>query len=130
MQFWLCDHKVGGKGWVNQLHIHTTTADNLLDTLLTEFRDLFVEPRGLPPLRPCDHRIHLLLGTEPMAVRPDRYPALHKEELERYCRDMLSRGNISTTLRATTVASMGEVHLQHSLPLRPPRDAVQGRLWS
>lgn len=33
--------------------------DNLLDSLLNEFSDLFDEPTELPPLRNCDHRIYL-----------------------------------------------------------------------
>jgi hypothetical protein len=32
----------------------------LLDTLLQSFEDVFAVLVGLPPARPCDHRIHLL----------------------------------------------------------------------
>ena len=46
----------------------------LLDILLQQYDDVFVEPCGLPPSRPYDHRIHLLPGTAPIAVRPYRYP--------------------------------------------------------
>ncbi|WVZ54351.1 hypothetical protein U9M48_005159 [Paspalum notatum var. saurae] len=70
------------------------TGDDVLAALLSAFDDLFAEPRGLPPARDCDHRIHLLPGTTPVAVRPYRYPALHKDELERQCRDMEQRGLI------------------------------------
>jgi len=55
----------------------------LLDRLLDTYADVFAEPIGLPPTRPCDHRIHLKPGTEPIAVRPYRYPHLQKDELER-----------------------------------------------
>jgi hypothetical protein len=51
--------------------------------LLDQFGSIFKEPRGLPPARPYDHRIHLLLGTAPVAVRPYHYPHLQKDELER-----------------------------------------------
>jgi hypothetical protein len=50
----------------------------MLDRLLEQqFADIFAEPRGLPPSRQCDHRIHLRLrpGTLPVAVRPYRYPS-------------------------------------------------------
>ena len=46
----------------------------LLDRLLLQFAAVFDEPRGLPPARPYDHRIHLLPGTAPVAVRPYCYP--------------------------------------------------------
>jgi hypothetical protein len=61
----------------------------LLDRLLLQFAVIFDEPRGLPPECPYDHRIHLLPGTAPVAVRPYRYPQLQKDELERQCAAML-----------------------------------------
>jgi hypothetical protein len=48
----------------------------LLDTLLTSYDDMFAEPQGLPPMLPCDHRIHLLPNTALVAVRPYRYAQL------------------------------------------------------
>ena len=69
-------------------------AHKLLDTLLLSFEDLFVEPQGLPPPRRHDHRIRLLPGTVPVAVRPYRYPQLLKDEIERQCDQMLSQGII------------------------------------
>jgi hypothetical protein len=70
------------------------TGQDVLDAMLTSFDDLFREPRGLPPQRPCDHRIHLLPTTAPIAVQPYRYPALQKDELERQCHDMQQHGLI------------------------------------
>jgi hypothetical protein len=46
----------------------------LLDRLLQQHSSIFEEPRSLPPARPYDHRIHLLPGTAPVAVRRYRYP--------------------------------------------------------
>jgi hypothetical protein len=46
----------------------------LLDELLCQHEAVFDTPRGLPPARPYDHRIHLLPETAPVAVRPYRYP--------------------------------------------------------
>ena len=66
----------------------------LLDSLLQQHGAIFDEPRGLPPACPYDHRIHLLPGTAPVAVRPYRYPQLQKDELERQCAEMLAQGII------------------------------------
>jgi hypothetical protein len=60
----------------------TPAAQPLLDRLLEQFGIIFEEPRGLPPTCPYDHRIHLLPGMAPVAVRPYRYPHLQKDELE------------------------------------------------
>jgi hypothetical protein len=65
---------------------------SLLDGLLGAFSDLFVEPSGLPPARGHDHRIILKPDATPVAVRPYRYPAAHKDELERQCAAMIEQG--------------------------------------
>ena len=66
----------------------------LLEQLLDTYQDVSAEPKGLPPARACNHRIHLKPGTEPMAVQPYRYPQLQKDELERQCEVMLQHGLI------------------------------------
>lgn len=72
----------------------TTASATLLDELLSAFSDVFAEPHGLPPPRGRDHSIALLPGSQPVAVRPFRYPATHKDELERQCAAMLDQGLI------------------------------------
>ena len=62
----------------------------MLDRLLQQHSAIFEEPQGLPPVRPYDHRIHLLPDTAPVAVRPYRYPQLQKDELERQVKAMLA----------------------------------------
>jgi hypothetical protein len=75
--------------------LHTTSASaSLLDELLASFGDVFAEPQGLPPLRASDHCITLKPGAQPVAVRPHRYPASHKDELERQCAAMMDQGII------------------------------------
>jgi hypothetical protein len=64
----------------------------LLDALLHSLGNVFTEPRGLPPKRSRDHRIILKPGALPVAVRPYRYPAAHKDELERQCAAMIEQG--------------------------------------
>jgi hypothetical protein len=96
MAFWRHDHRVK---WIGEVaapcpQALALSSDNLLQLLLSEFADVFVEPTGLPPPRPFDHRIHLLPSTPPVAVRPYRYPQLLKDEIEKQCNDMLRQGII------------------------------------
>lgn len=65
-----------------------------MDELLDEFASVFTTPTGLPPERSHSHRIHLLPGTPPVAVRPYHYPQLLKDELERQCSEMERQGLI------------------------------------
>ncbi|XP_066396144.1 uncharacterized protein [Miscanthus floridulus] len=72
---WQCMGAPGAS--THQQHLATTTPDQqrpLLDQLLQQHGAIFDEPCGLPPRRTYDHRIHLLPGTAPVAVRPYRYP--------------------------------------------------------
>ncbi|WVZ59355.1 hypothetical protein U9M48_009508 [Paspalum notatum var. saurae] len=78
----LCDHGAP----------HTAPPEPLLAALLDSWADIFAEPRGLPPPRANDHRIVLKPGAMPVAVRPYRYPAAHKDELERQCAAMMAQG--------------------------------------
>ncbi|WVZ81753.1 LOW QUALITY PROTEIN: hypothetical protein U9M48_029095 [Paspalum notatum var. saurae] len=73
------------------VHVAMST-DSLLDGMLGSFADVFAEPTGLPPARGRDHRIILKPDAPPVAVRPYRYPAAHKDELERQCPAMIELG--------------------------------------
>ena len=57
--------------------------------IVTAFKEVFSEPRGLPPNREKNHAINLKDGTSPVSVRPHRYPHIQKDEIERMVRDML-----------------------------------------
>jgi hypothetical protein len=70
----------------------TTEGGPLLDALLNSFGELFTAPVGLPPKRAHDHRIILKPDAPLVAVRPYRYPAAHKDELERQCAAMMEQG--------------------------------------
>jgi hypothetical protein len=97
MSCWRDDHRVVWQGVPAQRTTPTVQAavtTDLMETLLDEFVDLFSIPVGLPPPRWHNHRIHLLPGTAPIAVRPYRYPQLVKNELERQCAEMLQQGII------------------------------------
>ncbi|XP_068649037.1 uncharacterized protein [Aristolochia californica] len=73
------------------------TDDCKLAPLLTTFADLFNDPTSLPPVRHCDHCIHLKLGTNPVVVHPYRYPHIQKDEIERQCMNMLAQGVIQAS---------------------------------
>jgi hypothetical protein len=70
----------------------TTEAGPLLEALLRSFGGLFADPVGLPSKRAHDHRIILKHDTQSVAVRPYRYLAAHKDELERHCAAMMEQG--------------------------------------
>jgi hypothetical protein len=105
MSFWHFNHRVRWHGvagtGTSQLRVCSKeAARELLDLLLTEFEDIFASPAGLPPPQARDHRIHLLPDTAPVAVRPYRYPLLHKDELERQCHQLEQQGLIRHTTSA------------------------------
>lgn len=49
-----------------------------LTQILQDYKDVFEEPKGLPPFRAHDHQIPLKLGTQPPSIRPYRYPYIQK----------------------------------------------------
>ncbi|KAJ9558601.1 hypothetical protein OSB04_013215 [Centaurea solstitialis] len=65
-----------------------------LDSVLQQFSEMFEMPAGLPPHRDHEHAIVLKGGTEPINVRPYRYPQLQKDEIERLVREMVDAGII------------------------------------
>jgi hypothetical protein len=68
--------------------------NDLLNRLLAKFTFVFQEPQGLPSQRTCDHQIHMLPGSAPVAVRPYRYTKAQKDELVRQCSTMQQQGLI------------------------------------
>lgn len=69
-----------------------------VQTLLTEYADIFATPTGLPPIRRHDHSIPLKPDTKPVAAYPYRCPIAHRDEIEKICKDMLEAG----VIRAST----------------------------
>jgi hypothetical protein len=96
LSFWRGDHQVCWRGQSGQpsLSLRSCTGDDLLQALLDAFAAVFSEPQGMPPPRSCDHGITLVPGSAPIKVRPYRYPAAHKDELERQCASMMTQGII------------------------------------
>ncbi|GKA44497.1 reverse transcriptase [Tanacetum coccineum] len=68
--------------------------DPELQHVVDEFADVFVVPKELPPRRPCDHRIPLLEGTNPINIRPYRHPPTKKEAIGSMVQELLDTGVI------------------------------------
>ncbi|KAK8957587.1 hypothetical protein KSP39_PZI000335 [Platanthera zijinensis] len=65
-----------------------------LTTLLSNFKDVFQKPTGLPPSRDCDHKIPLQTPGTIIKVRPYCYPHYQKMEIDRLVEEMLAQGLI------------------------------------
>jgi hypothetical protein len=65
-----------------------------LHSLLQKYGFLFSTPTSLPPPRNTNHTIHLLPQSQPVNVRPYRYPYFQKQEIEKQVEQMLSNGII------------------------------------
>jgi hypothetical protein len=96
MAFWHGDHRISWQGLAGppSPFVAVNDFENLLRATLGEFEPIFAAPQGMPPPRSRDHHIHLVPGVAPVAVRPYRYLAVHKDELERQCMTMLDQGII------------------------------------
>lgn len=65
-----------------------------LKQLLMRYYDVFQKPIELPPPREQNHSIPLLQGSDPVKVRPYRYPHSQKEQIEKMVQEMLEQGLI------------------------------------
>lgn len=62
--------------------------------LVTQYKVIFQEPRGLPPVRDYDHKITLIPGVVPVNQKPYRVSPQLKDELEKQVKEMLQKGFI------------------------------------
>lgn len=77
-----------------ELHRNGNEDGSSVHTIL-KFSDVFAEPKTLPPYREGhNHSIVLKEGPDPVNVRPYRYPAIQKNEIERQVKDLLEAGVI------------------------------------
>ncbi|PNY17392.1 Ty3/gypsy retrotransposon protein [Trifolium pratense] len=81
-------------------HNPPSHSDPRVEQLLQQFASLFNSPTHLPPQRPVDHKIPLLPNTNPINVRPYRYPHFQKREIESQIKDMLANGLIQPSSSA------------------------------
>jgi hypothetical protein len=66
----------------------------IIQVVLSEFHDVFVEPTSLPPHMEYDHTILLVPGVVPVNTKPYRYSPLHKDEIEKQVKTLLQNGMI------------------------------------
>ncbi|KAL4312297.1 hypothetical protein GQ457_01G050670 [Hibiscus cannabinus] len=69
-----------------------------LQQLLEEFTMVFQEPKGLPPNRGHEHQIILQDEQVVVRIRPYRYPAVQKNEIEKLIQEMLQAGIIRDSM--------------------------------
>lgn len=65
-----------------------------LEEVLQSYSAVFKEPKGLPPNRSHDHHINLKEGSQPINLRPYRYPYVQKEEIEKIVSELMASGVI------------------------------------
>ena len=65
-----------------------------LQEVMSKWAGVFEAPDGLPPKRGHEHAIVLKEGSNPVGVRPYRYPQFQKDEIERLIKEMLAAGII------------------------------------
>jgi hypothetical protein len=61
---------------------YTREVPQSIQDLLSEFKELFIEPQSLPPRRVVDHQIPLIPGAQPINMRPYHYSPQQKNEIE------------------------------------------------
>jgi hypothetical protein len=75
--------------------VHTTEIPpDEVQGLLSQFSDVFAEPKTLPPRRNCDHTIPLIQGAQPVNIRAYRHKPELKNEIERQVAELLASGII------------------------------------
>nr|ABD78322.1 polyprotein [Primula vulgaris] len=87
------------QGFILQLYSTNVQNDSSLEDskispLLRGFPEVFSEPKGLPPEREHVHKIELIQGTNPISVRPYRYPYFQKNEIEKIVKELIESGFI------------------------------------
>nr|KYP37785.1 Transposon Ty3-I Gag-Pol polyprotein [Cajanus cajan] len=76
---------------------YSTTLDHPhpdISHLLHSYASVFAKPSGLPPTRPHDHHIPLTPNSNPVNVKPYRYPHYQKDIMTQLISDMLTDGII------------------------------------
>ncbi|KAL2250254.1 UNVERIFIED_CONTAM: Transposon Ty3-I Gag-Pol polyprotein [Sesamum indicum] len=83
-----------GELYLNHKILHEGTRDSQVLELLQQYKDVFQEPRSLPPERSIEHCIELLPEAIPKKQHPYMYAYGQKTEIEKLVREMLENGII------------------------------------
>ncbi|GJX46587.1 reverse transcriptase [Tanacetum coccineum] len=75
-------------------HTKENGVDHELFVVVDTFSDVFKVPKKLPSKRSHDHRIPLLLNTQPVNIRPYRHPPMHKDAIKVMVKELLDSGVI------------------------------------
>lgn len=73
--------------------MNTTSTE--LQAILGHYKSVFREPKTLPPMSNHEHRIIMQQGTNPISVRPYRYPHFQKNEIEKIVDELLELGFVT-----------------------------------
>ena len=65
-----------------------------LNALLEDYKDVFGEPKSLPPSRDYDHQIPRIPNSKPFKLTPYIHPHNPKNEIEKQVKEMLNSGII------------------------------------
>lgn len=87
-------NRMEGKESTGQKREQDAKVPELLNPVLNRFQGVFEMPPGLPPKRGHEHSIVLKQGSNPVGVRPYRYPQFQKDEIEKLIKEMLGAGII------------------------------------
>ena len=88
----LVDHH---KDTLSPPNIISSTESDQLKLLLAKYKDVFTDPKVLPPHRIHDHTIPLLPTAIPVNSKPYHYSPFHKSEIERQVQELLQAGLIT-----------------------------------
>ncbi|KAL4281537.1 hypothetical protein GQ457_03G002250 [Hibiscus cannabinus] len=88
--------------WIGEIFLMNAesseaTVPEVLQPLLEEYKEVFEDPKGMPPPRQQDHAIVLKSEAQPVNLRPYRFPHHQKAEVERQIKEMLSASIIQTS---------------------------------
>ncbi|WVZ90409.1 hypothetical protein U9M48_036715 [Paspalum notatum var. saurae] len=93
-------YSIQGDDSMSKAHSLFASVPDPIQSLLSEFADVFETPTALPPSRACDHIIPLIPGARPVNIRPYRYTPAMKDEIEKQVKEMLSSGVIQPSKSA------------------------------